>query len=262
MLFTNSTFIGIDPTAGQRPFSYAALDHELRLLALSEGDLEEVTAFAGGQRRAFVAVNAPRRPNAGLMADPAYRENLNPVPRPGRWQDSRVVEYHLYQRGINTPHTPSTKADCPNWMKMGFILYHRLERMGYREYITVPEIHDEDSPCQYMEIYPHGAFTALLEHIPFPKHGMEGRLQRQLILFEKRMEIPDPMRFFEEITRYRLLQGILPSEELYAPGELDALIAAYTAWLAATSPEEITLLGDPVEGQIVLPVKQLKLKYS
>jgi len=42
MLFTQTTFIGIDPTAGQRPFVYAALDSDLRLLALGEGDLDEV----------------------------------------------------------------------------------------------------------------------------------------------------------------------------------------------------------------------------
>ena len=40
------------------------------------------------------------------------------------------------------------------------------------------------------------------------------------------------MEFFEEVTRHRLRHGILPLEKLYTPGELDALTAAYLAWLA------------------------------
>ena len=75
------------------------------------------------------------------------------------------------------------------------------------------------------------------------------------------MNVPDPMRFFEEITRHKLLKGILPNEDLYTPGELDALVSAYTAWLIANHPEQVTLLGDPVEGQIVLPAAELKPRY-
>jgi len=77
MLFSNTSFIGIDPTAGQRPFAYAALDHELCLLALGQGDIEEVLAFVAGQRSARVGVCAPRRPNQGLMDQPEVREITN-----------------------------------------------------------------------------------------------------------------------------------------------------------------------------------------
>ena len=69
------------------------------------------------------------------------------------------------------------------------------------------------------------------------------------------------MRVFEEITRYRLLQGILPLDNLYSAGELDALVAAFTAWVAATSPEGVTVLGAPEEGQIVLPSAELQSRY-
>jgi len=51
MFYTNSTFIGIDPTAGEKPFVYAALDHELRLLALGHGSIDDILAFAAGQRQ-------------------------------------------------------------------------------------------------------------------------------------------------------------------------------------------------------------------
>jgi predicted RNase H-like nuclease len=43
--------------------------------------------------------------------------------------------------------------------------------------------------------------------------------------------------------------------------ELDALVAAYTAWLAGMQREQVMFLGDETEGQIVLPVSELKPKY-
>jgi hypothetical protein len=255
MFFTNATFVGIDPTAGQRPFAYAALDHDLRLLALGQCEMDEVLAFVAGQRQALVAVCAPRRPNIGLLAKPAVRQSLSPVPRPGRWLDFRLAEYLLRQHRISVPQTLAVEQDCPNWMQVGFHLHRRLESLGYHAYPA------EDAGLQCMEVYPHACYAVLLGVLPFPKHTLEGRLQRQLALHEQQVHVPDPMRFFEEITRHRFLKGILPTENLYTPYELDALAAAYTAWLAASHPQQVTLLGDPEEGQIALPVAELKPHY-
>lgn len=279
MFFTNTTFVGIDPTAGQRPFAYAALDHDLRLLALGQGSLDEVLAFAAGQRQAWVAVCAPRRPNQGVMRRDEVRQSLSPAPHPGRWLDFRLAEYLLRQHNISIPQTLAAEADCPTWMQMGFLLHRRLEALGYRPF-TRPEGAQPDGGGQgggqpeggqpegslqgtrlCLEVYPHACYTVLLNVAPFPKGSLEGRLQRQLALHEHKLRVPDPMNFFEEITRHRLLRGILPLEELYEPGELDALVAAYTAWHAACRPQEITLLGDPDEGQIALPVAELKHHY-
>ncbi len=254
MLFANLTFIGIDPTAGQRPFSYAALDGDLQMLALGQGDLDDILAFVAGQRQAYVAVNAPVRPNQGLLANPQVRQSLNPPPRPGRWLDFRVAEYLLRQHNIVIPQTSADEQDCPNWMQMGFKLYRRLEALDYLPYRA------EEARRQYLEIYPHASFTMLLEVLPFPKHTLEGRIQRQLILYALNINVPDAWLFFEEITRHRLLKGILPADELYSPGELDALVAAYTAWLAANQPDQVCLVGDAREGQIVLP-GELKPRY-
>jgi predicted RNase H-like nuclease len=128
--------------------------------------------------------------------------------------------------------------------------------MGYKDYPV------DEYQHQVLEIYPHAAFCALLGRIPFNKNTLEGRIQRQLILLRQGLDIPDPMRIFEEITRFRFLQGILPVENLYTPGELDALVAAYTAWVAATRPNEICMLGDAREGHIVIPVSELRRKYG
>lgn len=255
MFFAHTTFLGIDPTAGQRPFVYSALDGELHLLALGQGDIDEVLAFIAGQRQAYVAVSAPRSPNKGLMGQNEVRQELSPVPRPGRWTDFRVAEYQLRQHNISIPQTKSNEAECPNWMRMSFSLFHRLEELGYRPYSTAA------NDRQSLEVYPHACYAVLLGQNPFPKHSLEGRIQRQLAIFEQQINVPDPMRFFEEITRHRLLNGILPAEILYSAEELDALVAAYTAWKAAVHPDQITCLGMPDEGQIILPNSDLKSRY-
>ena len=256
MLFEHTTFIGIDPTAGKRPMAYAALDRDLRPVSLGRGGIENVAAFMAGQESAVIAICGPLRPNQGLMRLDEVRAALKPVPHPGRWSDFRVAEYLLYKHKIRTPRTPARVDDCPAWMQTSFKLYERLASLGYQLYPN-PE-----APLQIMEVYPYASYAALLECLPFPKTSLEGRLQRQLKLYAQGLEITDPMRFFEEITRYRIMQGILPLEGLYSTHELDALVAAYTAWTAKTHPERITLLGDPQDGQIVLPVKVLKSAYK
>lgn len=255
MLFTRNTFIGIDPTAGDKPFAYAALDHDLRLLALGHGSLEDVLAFAAGQRQAYVAVCAPRRPNQGCMVQPAVREHLNPPPRPGRWENYRLADYLLHLHQFTAPRTPGEGADAPNWMRSGFELFRRLEANGY---VAYPEAEAE---LQSLEVYPYAAYAVLIGARPFFKHSLEGRLQRQLVLHEQQVDVPDPMSIFEEITRFRLLRGMLPLDDLFSAGELDALIGAYTAWMAAMHPDQITLLGDPDEGQVALPGRDLKQRY-
>ena len=255
MLFTPSTYIGIDPTAGQKPFVYAALDGELRLLALGQGHMDEVLAFAAGQRQAVAAVCAPRNPNLGLMQRQEIRMELSPAPRPGRWLDCRVAEYLLRQHNINVPATLAQADANPGWLQVGFSLYRRLEALGY------PLQVEPGAQRQLLEVYPHASYTVLLGQAPLPKYSMEGRIQRQLMLHDLKLKVSDPMLIFEEITRHRLLKGILPLDTLYSPAELDALVAAYTAWLVAMHIDQTCALGNPEEGQIVLPVAVLKNKY-
>ena len=255
MLFKESLFIGIDPPSGAKSLTYAALDQDLNLVALSKGDLSEVSAFVGGQKAAFVGINAPRRLNQGLMKKDVVRDRLTPQPNPGRWIAFRVAEYLLFQLNIRIPKTPDKLIDCPGWMKNGFSLYRRLEKLGYRDYPA------GDYKKQLLEVYPHAAFTVLLKRIPYLKKTLEGRLQRQLLLHSLSVDVPDPMRVFEEITRYKIIQGQIPLDGLYSVEELEAIIAAYLAWKVASEPDEITLVGDPKEGAIVVPAVKLKTKY-
>jgi hypothetical protein len=250
----NPAFIGIDPTAGRQPFTFAALDQECHLLVLSAGDFDELFAFMKDHPANVVAVNAPPRPNHGLVRRSLEKQHLPQGQLRG--SDLRLAENDLRERGISVSPTPSRVEMCPTWMQMSFDLYRRLDEAGYRQYPS------EQAPHQWVETHPHAAFCVLLERIPLPKPTIEGRLQRQGALFEKGVGIRDPMEFFEEITRHKLLQGFLPMEIMYAPEALDALVAAYMAWCVVNCSQETILVGDAEEGRIALPVARLKEKYN
>jgi predicted nuclease with RNAse H fold len=253
MLFSNTAYIGIDPTAGRSPFTYAALDEECNLLALSEGELEDVLTFAGNFPAATAAVNAPSRVNAGLVRKRLEKETL--TPHSLRGADLRMAEYDLRERGISVFTTPSRVETCSGWVQLGFSLYKRLAKMGFRAY---PQ---EGAEHVWLETHPHACYCALLGQVPLPKPTLEGRLQRQILLHDSGVRIKDPMGFFEEITRRRLRMGVMPMELIYHPEQLDALIAAYTAWMTAKHPAETMCVGGKEEGFIVLPVGELREKY-
>jgi predicted RNase H-like nuclease len=67
------------------------------------------------------------------------------------------------------------------------------------------------------------------------------------------------MDFFEEVTRFRLIKGILPADNIHKPGELNALACAYLSWMLHQKPEKVTLMGDEREGKIFLPLIQEEL---
>jgi hypothetical protein len=255
MLFNNALYIGIDPAGEGRPLTFAALDHNLEIVSLKRAELRDVLAFIGTQKEAFVAVNGPRCPNQGLMDNEEYRQSLNPIPSPGRWTNFRVAEYVLYQHNIRIPHTDVDPGNCQGWMRVCFTIFKNLADFGYQEYPR------DDTPQQFMEVYPYAAYTVLLGNLPFQKKTLEGRLQRQVLLYSKSVEVPNAMRVFEEITRHRLLKGILPLERLFSPEELDAIVAAYTAWYAAGEPGQPVQVGDAREGKITLPCPVLESKY-
>ncbi len=254
MFFTKTAYIGIDLT-GKKAFTYAALDEDLGLLALADGELEDILAFIGGQASAFVAVNAPAKPNRGRVRALLEAESLTKSKSAPRGADMRLAEYELRQRGIKVAATPSHPKHCPSWMRSGFTLYEKLTSLGFVAYPV------DDANYQVLETHPQAAFIAMTEGNLLSASALEGRLQRQTILYGEGLNIRDGMGFFEEITRHKLKQGILPFEHLYASNHLDALLAAYTAWLAATEPTSTSALGDVDEGQIYLPVPELKSKY-
>ena len=213
-----------------------------------------MVSFLDGQKTAILAINAPSQVNLGIVKNELEKASKTPG-RALRGVDIRRVEYELRERGISVAGTPALREHCPAWMRVGFVLYEELSKIGFKPFGQA------DTKRQFLETHPYACFCVLAEGVPFPKPTLEGRLQRQLILNENNMHIPDAMDFFEEITRFRLIKGILPTDVLYSPEKLDVLVAAYTAWLAANRPGEITIIGDKTEGQMILPVRELKEKY-
>lgn len=254
MFLTKTAYIGIDLT-GKKAFNYAALDEEMGLLALSGGELDELLAFIGGQSSAVVAINAPAKPNQGRVRALLEAESLEKGKVSLRGADMRLAEYELRQRDIKVAATPDHPRNCASWMRSGFALYEKLTGMGFKPYPT------KDTSHQVLETHPHAGFLTLAGGSLLSAASLEGRLQRQTILHGEGLGIRDGMEFFEEVTRFKLKQGILPLEKVYSSTQLDVLLAAYTAWLAANEPKSTSALGDVEEGQIYLPVSELKAKY-
>lgn len=107
------------------------------------------------------------------------------------------------------------------------------------------------NPRQWLETNAQDCFHVLVGQNPLHRRTLEGRLQRSAILYEQGLQIRDPVEIFEEITRYKLVQGIFPLEDIYSSKELDALMAAYIAWMAVNSPGQIV-----VTGEFVLPASE------
>ena len=239
--------LGIAVSAVRPPFTYAALDADRRVVALARGSLADAYAYAAGQNAAWVAISAPSRPSADYMSRAEVRAQFTPPPPAGRHLGLRVAEYELQRRGLEVTQTPPHPQDSPVWVRRGFALYQNLEQAGYQPYPAA------EVARQWLETHTESVFAALLGRLPLPAHTLEGRLQRQLALFEQRLPVADPMDFFEEITRHRLLQGVLPLNLIHSAAELSALAAALVAWMAAQTPERMVRFGVPAEGEIVLP---------
>jgi len=251
MAMQEAIAIGIDATSGEGGLSMATLGRDQRVLGLVEVEIEQALEILGDQPAAFVGINAPARPNSGVIR----RRRREDGHSRARGTDLREAEYELRLRGISVAPTPSREALCPAWVQQGFSLYARLAELGYRPFPA------GEAACQWLEVHPQAAFCGLLGRLPLPKPSLEGRLQRALVLFERGVRLADPMAFLEEITRHRLLLGVLPMEMILRPSQLDALVAAFTAWLALTRPGDTSRVGNPQEGHIVLPVPELLTNY-
>jgi hypothetical protein len=129
--------------------------------------------------------------------------------------------------------------------RTGQVLYDEFKRqisgLGFRPYLT------KDGSRLWMESMADKCYRVFQPSL-FARQSLEGRLQRALILYEEGLQIPDPMDFFEEITRHKLLQGVLPPENIFSSRQLDALAMAYVAWMAG-NPAENTV----TRGQSLLP---------
>lgn len=251
-MFTETSYIGIDPSSGSNSVAYAAIDGNLKPEAIGMGHLDEALAYAGGRQHAFVAVHAPARPNLGILVDPAMMEQLALPIKDKKGIDMRLAEYQMTQRDLPVYQTPRKKEAAKSWMRAGYKLYERLQALGYSIFPY------EGNERQLMETVPEACFHLWLPGTLLHQRSLEGCIQRQAALYDFKIEIPDPMEYYQEVTRHRIMMGSLPREMVYQPAEIQALAAAYVAWLAVNQPQSVEMLGDKNEGQIVLPIKNNK----
>lgn len=150
---------------------------------------------------------------------------------------SCLSEYDSALLVINTPGSKSGQAAAAEFRKQ--IIHADFKPFSRRI-----------STRQWAESDPQDCYQALQSGL-LPRRTLEGRIQRALILYEEGLQIVDPMDYFEEITRHKLLQGILPTENIYSTRELDALVSAYVAWMSEKRPERVSIKGDRI-----LPVQE------
>jgi hypothetical protein len=254
-LFTEPVYLGVNPSSGSKPFHFAALSDNLRIVASYQGDMQGVLAFAAGLQSGAVAVDSPAGLSRASMGRTENRERFG-LPFGSRtWSRWKLGEYELRRRNIRLYRTPTEKRLAPPWMRLGMQLHARLRELGFVPYDGA------DGGRVVLEVIPHACYTALLRRRPFAKQSLEGRMQRQLVLHLEGVDLPNPLEALEEVTRHHLLSGQLPLSDLFSHQALDALMAAYTAYLAARQPERMLQLGDPEEGLITLPVPELLDRY-
>lgn len=228
-----STFIGVDCSTSRKPFTYVALDLKRKQLAVGSGGAVDVLSFAAGQSSALLALSAP--PHRGSFK--AARGDEPPLPA--------LRLNRLHQLSLDGEPT----VQYPSWLQPCFNLVQQLQALDFSPFSA------EASPRQWLEAPAESGFHALLGLDPFDAGTLEGRIQRQLALFDLELDVPDAMEFFEEITRFKILRGHLPYDRILPPGELNAWLAASTGWAAACQPESARMAGGDENGIVYYPLK-------
>ncbi len=189
------------------------------------------TIFAG------VEISSGRKPVTFAALDDDLR-----VTQLAKWDISealsQVGEHENILLAINLPALRSGQQPHSEFKE-------KIQRTGF------PSIAERGESKQWLETNAQDCFHTLVGQKLLPHRALEGRLQRSAILYEQGLQITDPMDMFEEITRFRLIQGELPLENLPLSRELDALVAAYLAWMSLNQPRQIHL-----QGTFALPVKE------
>jgi hypothetical protein len=233
------TYIGIDVQAVQKPYFYTALNSNLELIACGHGRLADVIAYLAGQTSALVAVNGPvclpqDFVQIGLFE--AGENNGRPVTRSG--------DRELESRGFHDLAVIDHSKKVPLWVERSLELAEALKQMEYSL---------ESGQRLFFETQCDAAYWLSTGVLPYESRSLEGRLQRQLLLWEFGLAVKDPMNFLEEFTRFRLRTSQIPVDQILPAHELRAMIAASTAWLLDHHPGRVDHLGERNAGEIILP---------
>ncbi len=241
-------FVGIDLNVPRGSLTLAVLDGSRRIQFRGTIPTEALEEKLSGSQVLIAAITAPITLNEGLMSDLKNGQQPTLLPLKNRGSNLRLCEFEVIKRGFSATRTPSSIEDCSPALQRALRFSSELAALGFQRWPS------PGAERQLMEVHPDCAYAELLGTKLNPAKTLEGSIQRQLLLQEEHVNVRDPMIFFEEITRHRMLTGNLPNGILLEVTELNALVAAYTAWSGYTNPAGVTRLGDPNEGCIILPV--------
>jgi hypothetical protein len=217
-------YLGFEVSAGRAPYLTACLDKDGLLVSLEALALEEVLRLASADVRA-VAINAP-------LYLPQQADSL------------RSAELQLRQAGYHPRVTRYLEEDKqPGRVRNSLALAQALQ--------SESKLKPGESLLEVQAELAFGIYAAgnLLSPASY-----EGRIQRQLALIRQGIRLRDPMSFYEEITRWRLLKGDLSDEMLYSIPALNALAAACLARAASLDPDSLQRFGKKPDGWVWLPV--------
>jgi hypothetical protein len=239
------TYIGIDVQAAQKPFYYTALDGELETIACGHGRLTDVLAYLAGQSSALVAVNGPIQlhqtspvfSQAGLFGS-EHSTGAGP---------HRGLDFDLPDRESPPIQSLSFGKKPALWMERSMELAKEMKHLGYTEADV------STNNRAYFETNTDAACHRITGVSPYDSRSLEGRLQRQLLLYEFGFPLQDPMAFLEEFTRFRLRTSNVPLTQIETAHELRALIAGATAWLMDYRPETLEYLKQGMINPMVIP---------
>ncbi|MEO8355889.1 MAG: hypothetical protein ABI621_08245 [Chloroflexota bacterium] len=149
-----------------------------------------------------------------------------------KWDTSETLEHlNEYQPAVLAINSSGQKRESYSDFK------NKITQSEFKPFSRT------DATDQWIETVAQDCFRALIGQELLSRRTLEGRIQRALILYDEGLQIPDPMDFFEEITRHKLMQGILPLENVYSFRQLDALVAAYTAWMTINRSGQMEIQG-------------------
>jgi hypothetical protein len=242
---THLTYIGIDVQAAHKPYYYTALDENLEEIACGHGRLADVLAYLAGQSSALVAINGPVWvPQSETVFSQA---GLFGGEQPAGFGSHRGVDIEMASRGYPVIPVPPTGKKAPIWMDRSLELAIEVKILGYSLKGRSQSDH------AFFETNTDAAYQLITGTPPYDSRSLEGRLQRQLLLYEFGFPLKDPMVFLEEFTRYRLRTSNVPLNQIGVAHELRAMMAAATAWLVDNRPETLEYLGPSDEPVIILP---------
>ncbi len=209
------TYLGVDLTEPHKPTDCALLDEDLRVLCLGApvGDIQ-LLALVQAHQPAIIAIDAP-------LGYPSGWQCLDTPCSCGKCIDAGAAKRRETERLVSAQGIslyPTTRA--ATFFKPVIDRGVRLRRQLEPDY-------------EVLEVYPYGSKRRLWGKQLPKKSSAEGR------------------RWFDAKLR-ELIPGLQEHPALLTHDQLDALVAAYTAYLYDFEQAEV--LGVAEEGQIVLPL--------